>query len=109
MIMLKTLLLIEDLVDKKKCSESTLKSIENLFSITKYDIIFYIEPEFNLIEDNFRSTNEKFRDDIKDIFEYYINKYNLKVIKLTGSNENRLRMFLDEIRKKIYNLIEIGG
>lgn len=65
---------------------------------TKYDKIFYIAPEFELVADKYRSSNVEFRDRIWKIYEYYIAHYNLPVIRLTGTVEQRLKTIYGEIK-----------
>lgn len=57
-----------------KVTEDTLKFCHKVWELTKdeYDIIFYLRPEFDMIEDGTRSVNEDFRDETLNIFEKYI-------------------------------------
>ena len=65
----------------------------------KYDIIFYLSPEFDIIPDGTRSTDEKFRNEVVEIFEQLIKEFSLTVVKLTGTVEERLCAM-----KKILNI-----
>lgn len=78
------------------CKLSTLDTILDIVkdNISKYDVIFYIEPEFDIENDNVRSTNVKFRDDIVKIFQYYIKTLEIPVIKLRGSVDDRIKTIL---------------
>ena len=67
--------------------------------IMKYDIIFYLSPEFDIIPDGTRSTDEKFRNEVVEIFEQLIREFSLTVVKLTGTVEERLCAM-----KKILNI-----
>lgn len=80
------------LVQHNKISYETYKSIEFGFRhlIGKYNLIFYIKPEFELVDDGVRSANKEFRDEIRDIFENMIAVYNIPVIELTGSIRERV-------------------
>lgn len=81
----------------KKTYDICLKLFE--LGINEYDIIFYIKPEFEMIEDGTRSTNKKFRDEVQTIFEEYINKYQLKNITLlSGSVEQRMEQILNSYK-----------
>lgn len=80
-----------------RCSEEALIFVETLFKSVKYDLIFYIEPEFNLVEDGVRSVNTEFRDEIKDIFRHYIKYFNIDVIKVGGSVDERIKLVKKEI------------
>lgn len=68
-------------------------------TITKYDIIFYLKPEFDIIPDGTRSTDNAFRNEVVEIFEQLIREFSLTVIKLTGTVEERLCAM-----KKILNI-----
>ena len=60
----------------------------------KYDKIFYLKPEFDIVDDGVRSSSVQFRDEIADIFERYIAEFNLRkwnVVELSGSVEERLK------------------
>jgi nicotinamide riboside kinase len=73
---------------------------ENVFNYYKdrYDYIFYLKPEFDIVADGTRSINTKFRDEIVDLFDNYIQKVNVPVINLTGSVEERLEKFYSTIK-----------
>ena len=66
--------------------------------INSYDKICYLKPEFDIVDDGERSVNIKFRDDIVNIFDYYISTYNIEVDNLTGSVEERVQQF-----KEVFN------
>lgn len=58
----------------------------------KYDILFYIEPEFDIVADGDRSTDVAFRDECAQILKNYIKEFDLKVIQLTGSVDARFEL-----------------
>ena len=66
---------------------------------TKYDIIFYPNPhDLKLVDDGERSTNNKFRDDIIEMYEgYYLNQFQWKdkVVILKGTVEERFKQIND--------------
>lgn len=68
------------------------KEHESLFldSLKEYDIIFYIAPEFDIVDDGFRSTDSKYQKEIHEIFLKNIKKYKIQVTKLSGSVEERI-------------------
>jgi len=76
---------------------------EYLFNLLlkKVDIIFYTEPDIPLVEDGERSTNKEFRDKIIKLFELAIQHYNINVVRLSGSVEERL--------ETIYNTFDNYG
>jgi len=78
------------LYNNNKVSRETLRIAEALFDNLKYDIMLYIPPEVALENDGERSTNTQFRDDICQIFNDYIESYNLQIGILTGSREERV-------------------
>lgn len=71
---------------------------------TSADVIFYIRPEFDIEDDGFRSTCTEFRDGIVEIFEEYIRAYNIPVVVLTGSVEDRVQQVYDTITKYDYTI-----
>lgn len=71
-------------------------------NFVKYDLICYIAPEFDIKKDNIRSDSIEFRNAIKSIFDFYINYYNIKIIQLTGTIENRLNQL--KINFKYFNI-----
>lgn len=84
----------------QRCSYQCLEFIKYLTKQMKYDYIFYIKPEFNLVDDGVRSINVEFRNEVFKYFENYLMKLNLpNVIYLTGSIENRLKI--------IYNILNL--
>lgn len=67
----------------------------------RYDYIFYLKPEFDIVDDGMRSTSTQFRDEIVDLFDTYIKQLNIPVITLTGSVQERLQ--------QVYNTIKNHG
>ncbi len=90
----------EYLYNKGNISEEVMDFTKIAFqnTINKYDLIFYLKPEFEIVDDNVRSTNKEFQNEIVKLFDKNINLYNINVIQLTGTIEERL--------KQIYNYIE---
>ena len=65
-------------------------------NVNRYDIIFYLRPEFKIVDDGFRSLDIKFRDEVLEIFEELVK--NLKNVKvLTGSVDERIKTILNYI------------
>jgi len=83
------------LVNEGKVSQWVLDYAVNVFQlvIVKYDYVFHLVPEFDIVEDGVRSTDIRFRDEVADLFKFYINRYNVPVVNLTGTVENRLQQF----------------
>ena len=58
--------------------------------IWKYDIILHLKPEFDIVEDGVRSSNKEFQNEIDVLFDKYIDLFNIKTYRLSGSVEERL-------------------
>jgi nicotinamide riboside kinase len=84
-----------------KISEEVSEYATFLFQklIDKIDIIFYTEPEIPLVDDGERSVNVEFRDKIVQLFEEAIDHFNVPVVRLSGSKQERI----DTIYKTIKN------
>lgn len=76
---------------------STLKYVRQVFDKvwSKYDHVFYIEPEFEIADDGVRSTNQSFRDEIADLFETTIEKEKLSMLRVHGSVRNRVNTIIE--------------
>ncbi len=68
-----------------------------LSTVYEYDEIFYIAPEFEIVDDGFRSLDSKYQKEIHEIFVKLINKYQLNVCYISGSVENRVEMIKNKI------------
>jgi nicotinamide riboside kinase len=64
----------------------------------RYDYIFYLKPEFDIVDDGTRSTNTQFRDDIVELFDRYIKHIKVPIVYLTGTVEERLEKFYITIK-----------
>lgn len=81
---------------------SMSNEIEDTFSkaMELYDIIFYTPLEFNIEEDGLRDTNTEYIKSTDTIIQKYINKYNnVKIVKVSGSIQGRMRTILKEINE----------
>lgn len=89
----------EYLYNKGNISEDVMNYTRDVFekTIKKYDIIFYLKPEFEIVNDNVRSTDKEFQNEIVKLFDKNIEKYNINVIQLTGSIEERLETIYKHI------------
>lgn len=76
-----------------KVTSGTVKECERLFkeSIGRYDVIFYLKPEFPITGDGCRSSNVQYQAEVADIFEELIQKYSVNVVPLTGTVGDRLK------------------
>jgi nicotinamide riboside kinase len=80
------------LYKKGKLSKATFDHVSAVFKVIwpKYDYVFYIEPEFDIVDDGVRSTNISFRDEISELFRQTILKERLSLIRVSGSVRNRV-------------------
>ena len=87
-----------------RVSEATEECmLEALLTLTpKYDLIFYLTPEFDIVDDGVRSTDVQFRKDICDIFEETIarvSSLNPNIVHLTGTVEDRITQAYQAIER----------
>ena len=68
-------------------------------TISSWDAIFFLRPEFEMVDDGVRSVNVEFHRNIVFLFDHFIEKYKLQVIQLTGSVEDRVNQFKVELSK----------
>jgi hypothetical protein len=75
------------LFKNNKIDASTLRYVKDVFNKVwhSYDYVFYIEPEFEIVDDGVRSINKQFRDEIADLFEATIEKEKLNIQIVDGS------------------------
>ena len=85
---------------KGKVQQWVLEYADNVFKmlIGRYDHIFYLVPEFGIEDDGVRSTDIDFRNEIVILFEKYIKAWDIPVIKLTGTVEQRLNKIKETIK-----------
>lgn len=78
---------------KNQISVDVFKTAFDIFLNTYklYDYMFYLKPEFEIVDDNVRSTNKDFQKDIEKLFDSYIENFNIKVHYITGSVEDRIK------------------
>lgn len=81
---------------KHKVDMPTLEKARRIYNktITEYDYLFYIRPEFDIVDDGVRSTNMQFRDEVVDIFEGLISEIPRPVNVLTGSVRERVEQVM---------------
>ena len=89
------------LYNKGQVSKETLDEATRVFeeTISSWDAIFFLRPEFEIVDDGVRSVNVEFHRNIVFLFDHFIEKYNLQVIQLTGSVEDRVQQFKVELSK----------
>ena len=87
------------LYEREMVTLDTVKEFNKVIVDTfkKYDKVFYITPEFNISYDGQRSTDIGFRDRIVEIFDECIQMFKLDVVILTGTVQERVEQFINEI------------
>lgn len=82
--------------NKGKVSSSVMAFAESVYNklYLKYDLLFYIEPEFEIEDDGVRSTDMEFRDEIVKIFHSYLNQ-GVSFVQLSGSVRERVQQVLN--------------
>lgn len=82
-----------------RVTDETGDLCEQIFKecIDKYDIIYYLKPEFPITGDEYRSNKIQYQSEIADIFEELIQKYSVKVTPLTGTVGDRLKGIQDTL------------
>lgn len=67
-----------------------------------YDIIFWLIPEFDIVNDGVRSVDKGFRDQVHDKFKTIITSgmLGVDVVKVTGSVRERVDTILKECKKR---------
>jgi nicotinamide riboside kinase len=65
--------------------------------ISQYDYMFYIRPEFPIEDDGVRSASQKWQDEIVELFDKFIQDFELKVINVSGSVRERVNTILKTI------------
>ena len=88
-----------DLFKNNKINNTTMKYVKDVFNKVwhSYDYVFYIEPEFEIVDDGVRSINKQFRDEIADLFEATIEKEKLSMLRVKGSVRNRVNIIIDHL------------
>lgn len=100
--------------DNKKVDKWMLDYAEGVAReiLPRYDYIFYLPAEIPIEDDGVRSSNVSFRDEILDIFKYYIDELDINVINLSGTVVERAKQFKRKLRGKIAfktDLVEIDS
>ena len=85
------------LYKNNKITNNTLKYARDVFNKVwySYDYVFYIEPEFEIVDDGVRSVDKQFRNEIADLFETTIEKEKLSLRRVKGSVRDRVNTIID--------------
>lgn len=90
---------------QNECDMACLSFVENLLRQCKYDIIFYIEPEFQLKDDGVRPQDIEFRAGVLKCYHYYLNQWSLPIVILSGTIEQRMKTVKNTIKQKLIESI----
>jgi thymidylate kinase len=90
------------LYNTKQIKYGTMRMIEEYLRelYPAYDIVFYIRPEFDRVENGLRSTNQEFVDSVAKIFENTIKEKKLDVCILRGTVKERMKQIYAELRRR---------
>lgn len=85
------------LFNKSKVNLETFDLADELLvaHLNKFDYVFYLTPEFDIVNDGVRSDDIKFRDDIAKMFDDVIREFDIDVIHLTGTIEERYNKMME--------------
>ena len=62
-----------------------------------YDHIFYIAPEFPLVDDGLRSMNQDFQSGVDRVYLSFLDNHAIPYLQITGSVEDRFQQILNHI------------
>jgi nicotinamide riboside kinase len=82
------------LLNEGKIGRSTFDACDLIWKKLKdrYDVIFYTSPDdVKLVEDGERSVDVRFREDIINLFNMYMESYKGEIVTLRGSVKERLK------------------
>lgn len=68
----------------------------------KYDLVFYLKPEFGVVADGVRPTSDQFQQEIAALFDKMI-KYMRNVVLVSGSVSERVQTVLSALER--YNIV----
>ena len=85
-----------------KVNDETMTFATDVFVklIPKYDILFYIEPEFEIQNDGIRSIDANFRNRIVQIFDEYLDTYKISATRLSGSVRERVEQAIQAYKEQ---------
>jgi len=62
-----------------------------------YDHVFFIKPEFPIVDDGLRSTNIEFQDAVHRVYENFLQEHNIPHTCITGSPEERMQQICKQL------------
>lgn len=90
------------LYEKGKVSKWVLDYAKNVYDmlISKIDVIFYCQPDFDLVDDGERSTDVIFRDEIIMLMDIVTSTCKPEqLVKLSGTVEQRMETIINTLNK----------
>ena len=75
--------------------------------LPRYDYIFYLPAEIPIEDDGIRSASEEFRKEITELFEFYIDRFKLKIYELSGSVAERAKTFKRTLQPKMLFSVDL--
>jgi len=89
------------LYNKGQITDEMMDYAEQVFQsiIDTYSHIFYLIPEFDIVDDGVRSIDLDFRNQIVDLFNKYIEECEIPVIRITGSLHERVTQIKEVINE----------
>lgn len=97
------------LYDNKKVSRETYEMANQALhrNAQMYDLLFFIEPEFKVVNDGIRSPSPQWQEEINILFKAKIDEYKIPVVKLSGSVTARADLAIKETIKKLNEHIKV--
>lgn len=68
--------------------------------INKYDLLFYIQPEFDVVDDGVRSADKEFRDNIVQLFKHNIEDNLVSVKVIQGTVRERVEQVIRFVKER---------
>lgn len=84
--------------DKVSVSENMSYIYDAITNARLYTHIFFLRPEFDIVDDNFRDCNISYQKDIDTTIYTILNIFNIKYYILTGSIEERIQKAMESIK-----------
>lgn len=82
---------------KGQISTETMAYVRRVFYSVwpTYDMVYYIEPEFDIVDDGVRSVDLGFRNEIAELFDRIIEKEDLTLHRVKGSVRDRVNTIMN--------------
>jgi len=89
------------LYNRGQVTEEMMDYAEQVFEsiIDTYTHIFYLVPEFDIVDDGVRSIDIDFRNQVVDLFNKYIEECEVPIIRITGNLQERVTQIKEAINE----------